>query len=214
VPYPRFDQSWVSLLCAMGPRPLVMTGWLRLWLAGHFQKANLEDSEQSTPTDQTIQKMLWKPDNTTGIVIESHTRYLPEMTEKHPAVIIKRNGWKRIRLGIGDRMMGPADPTGQDVYGNLWQGSHTLFCIAGKGAETEKLAAEVYRELNEFAPIFRATLDLMRFEVTEVGELMMLDQARSNFLVPITVAYGFMESWRVNREVPLLCRLDMAIMQP
>jgi hypothetical protein len=205
---PRFDSTRVNSLCELGPRPLVMQGWLRLWLTGHFQKANLEDQ------DQTIQKMLWRPDATTGIMIESNTRWVPELTELRPAVILKRGAWRRIRLGIADRMLGYFQIDGQEVYANLWQGSHTLFCIASKGGEVEKLAAEVYRELNEFGPAFREVLNLMRFEVTEVGEIMILEEARQNFVVPVVVAYAFTEQWHLNREVPVMRRIDMTQFQP
>jgi len=200
---PRFDSTRVNSLCELGPRPLVMQGWLRLWLTGHFQKANLEDQ------DQTIQKMLWRPDATTGIMIESNTRWVPELTELRPAVILKRGAWRRIRLGIADRMLGYFQIDGQEVYANLWQGSHTLFC-----GEVEKLAAEVYRELNEFGPAFREVLNLMRFEVTEVGEIMILEEARQNFVVPVVVAYAFTEQWHLNREVPVMRRIDMTQFQP
>jgi hypothetical protein len=206
--YPQFDSNWVSLLCTAGPRPLITTGWLRLWLTGHFQLANLEDQSQA------VQHMLWTPVSTTGIMIESITRWLPEMTEKRPAVIIKRNPWKRIRLGIGDKMLGLTELDGQGVYANAWQGSHTLFCITGKGAETELLAAEVYREMNEFGPVFREVLDLLRFEVSEVGDLMILDEARQNFVVPIVVAYAFVEGWRIRREVPVLKTASVTLLTP
>lgn len=205
---PRFDASRVSQLCDQGNRLLITTGLLRLWLVGHFQQANLEDQ------DQTIQKMLWSPQATSGILIESITRWRPEMTEKRPGVIIKRNGWKRLRLGIADRMMGTVESTGQEVYGNFWQGSHTLFCIAGNGAEAEKLATEVFRELNQFGPKFRLAVDLMRFEVTEVGELLLLEEGRQNFVVPIVVAYVSSEAWRVNQETPLLRNLNVTMLHP
>jgi len=201
---PRFDSTWVSSVCEIGPRPLLMQGCLRNWLIGHFQKANLEDP------DQTIQKMLWKADATTGIQIESNTRYVPELTELRPAVILKRGAWRRVRLGIADRMLGYTEIEGQEAYANLWQGSHTLFCIANKGGEVEKLAAEVYREMNEFAPAYREVLNLMRFEVTEVGEIMILEEARQNFVVPVVVGYAFMEQWRLNREVPVARSVDVS----
>jgi hypothetical protein len=203
----RFDSARVSSLCELGPRPLVMTGWLRLWLEAHFQKGNLEDQ------DQTIQKMLWQAGATTGIMIESNTRWVPELTESRPAIILKRGAWQHQRLGIDNRMFGLHPPDGQEVYANLWQGSHTLFCIANKGAEVEKLGAEVYREMNEFGPAFREVLNLMRFECTEVGEIMILEEARQNFVVPVVVAYAFMEQWKLNREVPVLRTVDLTLFQ-
>jgi hypothetical protein len=211
--YPRLNSQWFNNFCQLGPRPLVVTGWFKYWLQGHFGSAATMES-----TAPSIVRNLWKPNNLqTKIAIESVTAWTPELTEHRPAIIIKRNGWKRIRLGIDDRMMGTQAPSAQNQYCNLWQCSHTLFCITGEGAETELLAAEVFRELNEFGPVVRQILDLMRFEVMEVGEVMKLPQnARENFVVPITVAYAYREDWEVISEAPFLKRfvIDLATFQP
>lgn len=209
---PRFNQRWfASSLCELGPRPLVTTGLLRLWMTHHF--ANKDLLEGKNPN---LLKSLWTADTKTGIAIESVTKWKPELTEKRPGIMIKRHAWKRIRIGIGDRHMFTWPIDGQESFTNLWQGSHTLFCITGggDGAETEILAAEVFRELNQFSEVFRQTLNLVRFEVAEVGELMMLEQARENFVVPVTVAYVYQEGWRVLREAPKIRRIDMALFQP
>jgi len=208
---PRFDAVWIKGMCELGPRPLVATGWLRLWLTSHFaNKDFLEDQDPDGP----LQRMLWKSDSTTGIVIESVTKWTPEMTESRPGVIIKRNGWRRLRLGINDKLMDMGVTDGLERFENWWQGSHTLFCITNDGAETEKLAAEVFRELNQFGPLVRALLDLKRFEVTEVGELAILEEGRENFVVPITVAYGYSEGWVLRQEAPIVKRIDIALLQP
>jgi hypothetical protein len=210
-PIPRIDATWFRDICELGPRPLVVTGWLKIWLQGHFaSQQNIEDQTGA------VYKSLWKPDfKQTRIAIESITKWAPELTEFRPAVIIKRNAWKRVRLGVDDRMMGTMAPDMQNRYSNVWQGSHTLFCIAGDGAEAEKLAAEVFRELNEFGPIIRRILDLMRFEVLEVGELYKVKtNARENFAVPVTIGYAYREDWKVMQEAPRLKRIDLAIFQP
>jgi len=209
---PRIDAQWFRGICELGPRPLVVTGWLKVWLQGHFYTLSQIEDQEST----ALRKALWKPEcDTTGIAIESVTKWTPELTEKRPAVIIKRNSWRHVRLGIDDRMFFTLEKDWQNRYTNVWQGSHTLFCIAGDGAEAEKLAAEVFRELNEFGPIIRIILDLMRFEVMEVGEITKLKQnARENFVVPITVTYAYREEWMVRQEGPKFKRLDLAVFQP
>lgn len=206
----RLDTSFLQQFCTLGPRPIVMTGLLRMWLIRHFSSAdNVEDQAQ------TIRKLVWQTNiKNAGIVIESITRWTKELTEKRPAVMIKRNGWKRIKLGIGDRMQGTSDQDAQTAYGNAWQGSHTLFCIAGSGAEAEVLCAEVYREINQFAQQVRAAADLLRIEVTEVGEVAELEEAKQNFFVPVVVGYGFMEQWRIRQEVPVAKTLDLSLLMP
>jgi hypothetical protein len=213
---PRFDTRWLSNLCHLGPRPLLTTGWLRLWLTHHFAAASLLESQEAS-----VQKDLWTPNiNTTGIAIESVTKWEPKLTEKRPAIMIKRNTWRRLRVGIGDRMMFTWPIDGQDTWANFWQGSHTLFCMTPggitDGAEAELLAAEVYRELNQVGVIVRRILNLAKFEVVEVGELMILDMghARENFVVPITVAYAYQEAWRTLQETQKMRFINWALMQP
>lgn len=213
--YPRLDAQWFRSVCELGPRPLVATGWFKLWMQGHFaDRANIEDQ-----TDQALPRNLWHPDfKIAKIAIESVTAWRPELTEHRPSIIIKRNAWKNIRLGIDNRMM-PTAPDGHNYYTNWWQGGHTLYCISGDGAETEKLAAEVFRELNEFGPTVRRILDLKRFQVLEVGELYKVKtDARENFAVPISVGYVYEEAWKVVQEAPLFNQLltviDLATFQP
>jgi hypothetical protein len=183
-----------------------MTGWLRTLLAGHFQAGNLSDESQS------IQRLIWTPLNTTGIKIESITRWDPSTAEKRAALIIKRNGWKRVKLGIGDRV--GVNAKQQEIKGNAWMGSHTTFCIAADGAEAEKLGAEVFNYFNQFSQAIRATLNLLRFEVTEVGELLIVEEARQNYVVPVVVAYAFEEQWLLNPEKPLLISSSIETVEP
>lgn len=213
----RLDARWFTSVCQLGPRPLVATGWFKLWMQGHFaDRANIEDYQGPNPDGP-----LWTPNKKIAkqIEIESSTAWVPELTENRPAIIIHRQAWKRIRLGIDDRMMFHMAPDMQNRYANWWQGGHTLFCITGDGAETEKLGAEVFRELNEFGPVVRMILNLKRFEVVEVGAPMKLKaDARENYVVPITVSYVYEEFWKVNQEAPLFkkmsTRIDLKNFQP
>lgn len=212
----RLDAKWFSNICELGPRPLVATGWFKLWMQGHFtDRANIEDYQGPDPTGP-----LWKPDfKDTKIAIESASHWRPELTEMRPSIIIRRNAWKRIRLGIDDRMFFHLAPDAQNRYANWWQGSHTLFCITGDGAESEKLGAEVFRELNEFGPVVRMILDLKRFEVVEVGALLKVKtDARENYAVPVSVSYVYEEAWKVNQEAPkfkrMIQRIDLKHFQP
>jgi hypothetical protein len=158
--------------------------------------------------------MLWKADKTTGIVIESITSWKPQHTENRPAIIIKRNGWKKVRAGMDDRLQGTTPGDGYSRFENMWQGSHTLLCITNDGAETELLACELFRELNQFSEAIRSTLNLTRFEVLEVSELSLLEEAHQNYVAAVSVAYVYNETWRVKQELPKLKKIDLAMFQP
>ena len=185
------------------PRPQLVTGVLVSWLRQHFSVApNIEDPK--------LESTLWAADiKTTGIIVDSVYRWQPALTEHRPGVLIKRGPWKVLRLGIDDRKMGGSDITSRQ-YVNAIQGSHTIFCISGAPAETEILAAEVYRELVQFGPLFRKTFGFLRFQVTDVGEVSILEEARENFVVPITIAYAADEAWEIVENAPPLKEIRLS----
>jgi hypothetical protein len=205
-PENRVDK--VSTLCSYGMRPHVMTGLLRQLLIGHFSDpSNIEEPR----VRKHIQNLgAWQPVdsglNAGGILIESITRWLPQTADKRPAVLIKRNGWKWMRQGIGDSV-GKNDYTGAAAYAGMWEGSHTLYCLSPNGAETEFLATEVVKFLINFSPLIRDQMDLHRFIVAEVGGIGEVQEVVQGYAVPVTVAYVAEEAWVLQPYVPRLKRI-------
>lgn len=182
-------------LCDEGWRPYSLTKLLVSILRSHFSNANFIE-------DSNLKNYLWNSADTTGILIDPISRWRPTTTEKRPSIVIKRNSAKVIRQGINDKLMMGIGPEGtKDYYATFLQGSHTIFCVAGESAETENLAAEVYRELIEFGPIIRKIMNLHKFIMTEIGELAILEEATENFVVPISLAYAFEEAWEITEPI-------------
>lgn len=208
---PQIVSDWFSPFCADGPKPLAVTGWIRAWLTAHFSDPG-NFLENNNPNDP-VQRFLWKPDESTGIVIESITKWYPELTESRPGIIIKRGGWKRIKAGIGNRYMGGfnASSNFEGYFENLWQGSHILFCIGNDGAETEILSTEVFREINEFSPVILNILNLKKFEVDSVGEMAQLEESRENFVVPISINYIYSEVWQIKHDVAKINKINIFV---
>lgn len=185
-------------ICALMPRPQLVTGLLVQWLRLHF-------SESPNIEDPALRDTLWALDITqTGMAIDSVFRWNPQLTEKRPGIFIKRGPWKILRYGIDDRMMIGGAPSGNYRYNTFTQGSHVIFCVANKPAETELLGTETYRELMMFAPVARKQYGFMRFVVTDVGELSLLEESAEHFVVPITVSYGCQNMWEVAPNAPKL----------
>ena len=198
----------VSALCSYGMRPHVMTGLLRQLLIGHF-------SDPENIDDGRVRRMVeelggWKPAdnglNQTGILVESITRWNPTNNDKRPAVLIKRNSWTWLRKGIGDKSGGNAY-TGSTSYTGFWEGSHTLYCLAQHGAETEFLTSEVVKFLVTFSPLITDQMQLMRFFVSEVGGVGEVQEVVQGYAVPVTVSYVAEESWTLQPYVPRLKRI-------
>lgn len=181
-----------SSLCSTGWRPVLLTGFFRDFLVRHFATPlNIE-----TPD---LRHITWTADERTGILIESVFRWRGSLVEKRPAVIIKRNAYRNLRVAIGD-FAGVVDEKGFREYATLWVGSHTLFCIHGTGAATEILATEVQREVTQFAPVIKQDLQLIALAVSEVGAISEVEEASEHFVVPITVGWAYQERWKITLD--------------
>lgn len=187
----------------------MITGLVRNLLINHF----------STPLqieEPDLRHLVWREDERTGILIESIHRWRGTLVEKRPAVIIKLNARQNVRLGIQDSA--GADEQGNRKYQTFWVGSHTLFCIHGSGASAEILATEVQRELTQWHPVIVESLGLYQWQVTEVGAIAEVEEAKESFVIPVTVAWNYTEMWTVSpealklRSVPLTILLDGALL--
>jgi hypothetical protein len=213
MPMPESRIFTPSALCELGMRPHLMTGVIRQLLLQHFaDRSNLESDVLREANDEgnPLGDYLWRAGDTSGILIESVTRWLPDQADGKPAVIIKRNSWSVQRRGINDMHQGHVVIDGFDRYTTFMSGSHTLFAITQEAGEAELLAAEVYKCLVGFGPIIRKSLQILRFVIAEVGGLAQLkDTPQPQFVVPIVVAYAHEESWALKQHVPRLKKITL-----
>lgn len=192
-----------SALCSMGWRPIMITGMLRDQLTRHFATPmNIED--------QDLRRLVWREDERSAILIESIYRRRADLLQKRPAVIIKPNSRRNLRLGILD--FAGTTAQGHRLFKTYWVGSHTLFCIHGSGASADILATEVQRELTEFAEALREELGLHLFQVTEVGAVASVEEARENFVVPVSVGWAYEESWQLELESRKLRTVALSVL--
>jgi hypothetical protein len=185
-----------------------MTGFLRQLFIGHF--ADHENIEEPKLRKQVAELLNWQPEggapSYVPVAVESITRWTPQTADKRPAVIIKRNSWKWQKLGIGD-VSGSNYVDGSVSYTGMWEGSHTIFCMAPGGVETELLTIELVKLLVRFSPWIREQLNLMRFMVAEVGGVGEVQEVIQGYAVPVTVAYAAEESWSLQPQAPRLKRI-------
>jgi len=204
VAMPQYIGTHFSAICSLMPRALLLTGVFRDLLTRHFSSRDYIETPE-------LQRLIWQRGEQTNILIEVIHRWVPVLTEKRAAVIIKRNTYANRRLGIGDRLQMPlADMSGDPHYSTFWVGSHTLFCLGGSGAQAELLATEVQREMTGFGPVIQRTLRLHRFSVTEVGAIAELEEATENFVVPVTVGYAYEQNWLIRQQAPTLRSVSLS----
>lgn len=175
-------------------RPILMTGVLRQLLLHHFaDPRNIEDPALKDGAYAAI----WQDGPSTGIMIESVHRWRGDLADKRPAILVKRNAYRNLRVTIQDRQA--VDGRGFEHYMTLWVGSHTVFCVHGTGAQCEILATEVQRELTQFGPAIGQQLGLHKFQVTEVGAVS--EEATTGwYVVPVTVGWAYQETWRLDPD--------------
>lgn len=190
-----------SALCSLGWRPILITGLLRELLTRYFQGP-------LNPEEPDLRHLVWREAATSGILIESVYRWRGDLVEKRPAIIVKPNGRQNVRKGIADGA--GADERGMREYQTFWVGAHTLFCIHGTGASADVLATAVQRELTQFAPAIAQYMGLFRWQVTEVGAASVVEEARQNFVVPVTVGWAYDEHWKVEQESLKVRKLTLA----
>lgn len=194
MPEIRLDQF--SSFCSLGPRPFLMTGFLRQWMTSHFSaETQIEHPE--------LRSLVWQKNITTEILIESITKWKPELTGKRPAIMIKRNDWQVVRWGIGNRMLGDdGSDLGYEHFAVGLVGSHTFFCISSEAQVAEVLGCEVYRELMRFSPVIQRALDLKRLELSGIGALFEIEEELEHYAVPITIMYGLEDKWVLLPHAP------------
>lgn len=208
----------VSSACALGAQPNLVTGLLRQIFIQHFAATDNVMAAALRGKLETVGP--WRNDDTTGIVIESVTKFDPTKIETRPAVTIKRNDWRWKNLTPGDRVNGigvlsgaesPTYRTNDSMYWGMWHGSHTVFAIAREGAETEIVAKEVADVIRFNAPEVRRSLGYHRFALVGIGTLGVLKEATENYVVPISVAYAVEEGWELQQQAPRFKKLGLDI---
>jgi len=193
----------ISSLCSFGMRPHAMTGFLRQLLMQHYaDPENIEDAVQRTRFREVGG---WRATEQTGIYIESVTRGRSELTEKRPAILIKRNAWRWDRVTIGGQA-GADALEGIQYFHGFWYGSHTVFAIAGNPAEAELLGTETLGTLLRYSPLITEQMGLHRFIPVEIGELAVVEESTKNYAVPLSFAYVAEENWQLETHAPRLKR--------
>jgi len=174
-----------------------MDGLMKQLLIDHF--ANPDNIEHVEFRDR-----VWKPAACeTGILIELAPAWNPTNESKRPAVIIKRNDWTCIKRGTFDNTSG-STAEGDRKHTKYMKGSHTLFAICKKWAEAEILAAEVYRHMMHYSPVFRYYFNMMMFELVQIGQVHEIEECEEHWAVPITVSYAWEETWILRQHAPRL----------
>jgi hypothetical protein len=189
-------------LCETGWQPYLLTGLFVDWLSRHF-------AEPGNAGAPSLRNVVWRPDERTDILIEEESSWTGTLTEKRPAVVVKRNEYRSVKLVMRD-LSGGDERLGTQDRVKFWVGSHTLFCIDRNGPGAEILAQEVQREVGQFAPEVRRLLGLHALDVMTVGAPSVVEEATEGRSVAVTVAVTYEETWRLAPEALTMGNLSLS----
>jgi hypothetical protein len=215
--YVRFRPP--SSLCTTGLQAHILTGVFLQLLRSHFSSADYIEEPR-------LRGCLWVPKlddpvtpdpQSSRILIEPVYRWDPRQLQARPAVIVRRNDLQpRNRIGIAmneEMNLGALDPDGLPEAGREYylpfQGSHSLFCVAKDGGAAELLSTEVARELYQFARPIVKEFGFEFLELAHIGAVSRLEESFEHFAVPVTVRYGFYDSWKVTKQAPRLAGVSL-----
>lgn len=210
------DCGAVSALCSEPVNPLNLTGAFIWMLRQHFSTA-----EQLRMPN--LRGYSWDAnDEISKIKIIPGTEWEPKVIGQRPAIIVRRESWNTGKMGIGDSRYQSSAPLAKETratgakivdssnkYEIMITGSHTLFCVAGTGAEAETLGTEVFLQLIEFGPVIRQEFSLGTFMVGTMGPAGRLEEDRERWGVPVQVTYGKTHAWSIHKTGPILKGLSI-----
>jgi hypothetical protein len=192
--------SWLQM-----PAPVLITGFLRMWLAAHF-------SDAAKIAYPELRSFLWTSSvQSSKILIEVVDMWKPSLTEQRPGILIARNAYKDLHLGMGDRLQGWQASDGAVYHSSQMAGIHTLIGVSKTGREAEAIGEEVHDEFLEFGELIRSDLNLMQFRVMELGEKFRIKEAPDNFGVPVPIAIRLEKNWKVTPHASFIKGVKLSI---
>lgn len=209
-----------SSLCSSRHPSNVLTGIFTRLMREHFSDPdNIEFAKGNEPTLQ-LDGLIWNPNETLcTIQIKPVWEYSAQALAQRPGIYTKRNKttFERIAINNGWTTGMPRDAAGNvkespgEYHALTVVGSHTFFCVGRTGAETELLAQEVSNHLAQFGPSLRAELKLQRLQLTEVGEVGLLDEFVEHYCVPVVLGYALSYTWRLLSVQPFLKKIGLSL---
>lgn len=198
----------ISSLCSTGLKPNILTGIVLRLLTQHFAVAAGIQEPQ-------LKAYIWNSDpRISKIHIVPVWRWLTAAVQNRPAIVVKRNALQPRTLGLGDgeclisglsSEVVPADQAATQQI--AVSGSHTIFAIASVAAQAELLSTEVFLRLTQYQQVIQREFMFARFRVAEVGPIERLEEHSESFVVPVTVAYAYVDAWQVWSTAPFLKRI-------
>lgn len=182
-------ETILSRLCNKLLSPVDFTALFQALLISYF-------SNPDNIIEENLKQYTYRPDDSTGIIIEAAGRYNPEKGDHRPAILISREDWKVLPPGLGQGLI-QGDPN-KEVYVRTYSGAHNIICIGKTVAAADLLAGEVLHFLVQVLPEIRKVLPLSHLDVNGMSKPTPVGEGRTHFAVAIPVVYTFDVRWEIQ----------------
>jgi hypothetical protein len=205
--YPQLDMGNFRQWCQQVPSFKMIQGMIATILANHF-------ADVRNIKNPFLKQYIWTSDPTTSnLIINVEEDWEPNITNRKPAIFIKRNEATIQKVAINDmEQSGRIDNVNE--YAVHFVGSHSVRCYGANSQPPDDLAFEVATLMTRVAPAFRNFLPITQFRVTTIGAKDRDDSDPAEaYSVTITIPWGFWYLFKVTRNAPLLQFIDLAFFQ-
>jgi len=182
-------ETILSRICGKPLSPVDFTALFQTLLISYF-------SSPENILDPNLKSLVYRPDDTTGIIIEAAGRWNPGAGDHRPAILISRGEWKVSppSLGLG-LIQGGGEP---DTYLIGYTGSHNIICIGKTPAAADTLGGEILHFISQVMPKIRESLPVSRILVVGLSDAKPFDEGRTHFAVSIPIMYEFEVRWTIS----------------
>lgn len=189
MPTERWDLAAdLTEICTHGHRRLLITGLLLKLLTNHFSRA-----EQLIFPE--LSGRLWTATEDSPLIIESSWSWKPLAASKRPALLVRAGPLQAQRIALAD--LQETLPSGKNSFAKMLSGSHTILVIAATEAESETLAAETFRFLLRCEQPLQRSLNLLRFQIAELGPPTLMEEYAQMIGCQISLQYAWLEAWEI-----------------
>jgi len=162
-----------------------------------------------------LRHCIWrKEEEQSGIRIGSLTEYLPNYTQKRPAIIAKSGKMQKKKVAIADRIHQYAALQGlspADIKIQFWIGEQTLFCLGENARQTDLLAGQTREYLESLESVIQEAFCCRSWEVTGQDELGILKEANDTFCIPLVIQFEYEVVWSTYVDGPPIRKIKLSL---
>ena len=205
-----------------GPSPFLLSGVFLRLLQYHFSHADnieeplLQEYIWTPSTGECIAEETTDSEGASQIIPGSRIQIRPSYSQKgpasqQPALYVKREAFSNERISFQDASLPGRNESGvyegREYQTNI-QGSHSIICTGGTGAEAELLGQEIFFRMLHYQPVIKKDFHLGSLMTTGVSEPRQRQETpKASFYTVVGLDWAYVYKWLVIPESPVIKRV-------